>query len=468
MLLILAVLVQAAAAGVLAWRGGGVDAYAFRSLDAREYYQIARNVAQHGAFSQSEEPPLEPDTWRTPGYPVFLAGLMLVLGDSPARLVMAQQVLSIANVWLVYLVACRHMSSRRAALAAGLFMLEPYRLFYSLWLMASTLFTTLLLLTWWAWCRALDRPRWWWFAAVGGLCGATMLVWQLAALVPVALALGAVFIKVGRRAEEPSAPAPGATSTVPGSGGDRSVWRRIGGSATLAAACVLVLAPWLVRIDAVAGRLSLSHQSGIVLAYFKAAEVELWRQGRTSDRYVELSTDPSQAAEPHVVWEQIDGELRRRLNVGTGPQADEVHWPNLAQGNKTSFDSFVVSGALTHIAIRMLFESPLSTAACWAWRCVEQLTFPLDLALGTYRGVSVNRTKQALIAVPNVALVAAVLVRLLRRRFDGAAAFMPLAATLALLVAAAPQIDPRFRVPMIPLLLVFALLPRGMPTSSQN
>ena len=41
-----------------------------------------------------------------------------------------------------------------------------------------------------------------------------------------------------------------------------------------------------------------------------------------------------------------------------------------------------------------------------------------------------------------------------------AQAYFPLAVTIALLLAATPQIDPRFRVPMIPLLVFMAMLQR--------
>jgi hypothetical protein len=57
---------------------------------------------------------------------------------------------------------------------------------------------------------------------------------------------------------------------------------------------------------------------------------------------------------------------------------------------------------------------------------------------------------------------AAVVVRLVRGKITFAVAFFPIACTLALLFATTPQLDPRFRVPMIPLLLVLALLPARM------
>src|SRR3972149_5216980 len=87
------------------WKTGTIDGYALRSLDCVEYHVIARNLAEHGAFSQSETPPFVPDTWRTLGYPLFLAAIMLVVGKSPVALVLVQQVLAVVNVLLVFHVA---------------------------------------------------------------------------------------------------------------------------------------------------------------------------------------------------------------------------------------------------------------------------------------------------------------------------------------------------------------------------
>ena len=119
-------------------RTGGIDGYAFNSLDCGEYYAIAQNVASHGTFSQSQAPPPKPDTWRTPGYTLFLAVFIFVLGSSPAMLVVVQQLLSVVNVLLLFHIARHSMNERRAAIVALLFLFAPYHLLYSTWLMAAT------------------------------------------------------------------------------------------------------------------------------------------------------------------------------------------------------------------------------------------------------------------------------------------------------------------------------------------
>jgi hypothetical protein len=437
-----ALLVHAAALIAAHLQTGSMQGYAFRSLDCDEFYAIAKNLVEHAAFSQSAEPPFKPDTWRTPGYPLFLATAMLLFGKSPVTLVLVQQALSALNVLLVFRLARGWMSDARAALAAVLFLLEPYHLFYSLWLLSTTWLVTVVLLTWWAWVRAIGSGRVWRFALLGGLCGFLVLTWPGAILVPVAV-FGGIIVAWLRSLLLRTATASGV------------------GVLIFTVVCSCVVGSWMARNQRVAGVPSLSHQSGVVLAYFKATEVVLWRQGRTEDRYLETSLSPDRRDEPHPIWESIDKQLQLHLYDLPIEQQKELTWPNLAQGNKTSVDSFRISAGLESIGLAYLSASPWSTLACYLARCGSILTFPLDLALWPPNGVEVNRWRSAVVGALYLLLCAAVVVRLGRGRMEFGAGYFPLACTLALLLTTTPQTDPRFRVPMIPLLIVVALLPVG-------
>jgi len=443
---------------------GDIDVFAFQSLDSSEYVQIAENLANHGAFSQSNEAPFEPDTWRTPGYPVFLAGLIKVAGASPVALVVAQQVLAIVNVLLAFAVSRIYMSPWRAALVALVVLVEPFHLYYSLWLLATTLFVTVLLLTWYAFERASEDRGGWRSALVGVLCGLLVLVRPVAMLVPLVVFLG-LCLPRSRGGESKRA--------------FRKSWQR---AAVCVMVCAVVISAWMMRNRVVAGHFALSHQGGIVLAYFKAAEVELWRQGKAVDRYVETSLSPARANDPHEVWDEIDGRLRVALAHLPEDQRGELSWRNLARGNQTTVDSFEISDALSGVGLTMLFEDPLSTAFCYGTRMGSLLTFPLNQVIRPPTGVPQRRLRWTVMAGPYVVLVLASLMGIIRRwragsraaRGDGASAdsrqdrhwlpalmpaYFPLAATIALLVATTPQIDPRFRVPLIPLLAFLAMLP---------
>jgi hypothetical protein len=68
---------------------GQLDA-PLRGGDAHTYLRLARNLAQHGVFSDSAGSHLDPNVWRSPGYPAFLAALQLIGVQSVAALRIAQ------------------------------------------------------------------------------------------------------------------------------------------------------------------------------------------------------------------------------------------------------------------------------------------------------------------------------------------------------------------------------------------
>ena len=429
-------------------RTGRIDGYALKSRDCGEFYRLAQNLVTHRVFSTRASEPLDPDTWRTPGYPVFLALAISILGDSPTSLVVVQQALSILNILLLFLIARTWMSERRALLTSILFLIEPYHLFYSLWLLSTTLFVTFLLLAWLTWQRTLSTGRSSWTVCLGLVTGLTILIRPAALLVPPALAVGLFIAAVAKR-RAGSEPTRSAVS-----------WTAV---PIFAIACFAPVCGWMLRNQAVAGHFALSDQGGVVLAYFKSAEVELWHQGRTRDRYTETTLDAERLNEPHIVWESIDEELRERFSSLPESQQSSLRWQNLAQGNRSKVDSFAVSAALSQIGLSRLAEHPMSTAVCYLVRCGSILTFPLNLAIKVPTSVLIDRPKAATMGCIYLALCSVVFARMFRGCLAFSQLYFPAACAVALLLVATPQIDPRFRVPLIPLLIVLALLPQRSP-----
>lgn len=425
---------------------GALDIYAFQSLDCGEFYRTAINLLDHVTFSQSDTPPYTPDTWRTPGYPLFLAACMGVIGRSPTGLVVAQQLLCVVNIALVFVIARRYMSERRAGLVAVLCLFEPYHLYYSLWLLSTTWFVTVLLLGWYAFERARAGHRPAWFAVAGALIGLLVLIRPVAMLVPIALLAGLVWSTWKRRRAGRTEPSPG----------PRPSW---GEPVVFALCCGLVIGSWMTRNLVSVGHFAISDQGGVVLAYFKAAEVELWQQGRTDERYRETSLNPAYAHAPHTVWDGIDAELRARLSQVPPEAADSLRWRNLAQGNQSEVDRFEVSRALARIGLSRLISMPLASLTCGLVRCGSLLTFPLNLAIRPAADHPPRRARSLALAVPYLLLCVAVIVALARGGLRRGELLFPLACTIALQMATTPQVDPRFRVPMIPLLIFVALLP---------
>jgi len=221
----------------------------------------------------------------------------------------------------------------------------------------------------------------------------------------------------------------------------------------------MVISSWMGRNQFVSGHFALSYQSGIVLAYFKATEVELWRQGRTNDRYIETSLNPENEHLSHVVWDDIDEKLRMRMDGRKQGELAELRWPNLAQGNKTPTDSFAISRALTSIASEYFESSPWATVICCVVRIGENLVFPLGLAIARPAGVDANRLRSAALGAAYTLLAVFAIVGIIRARRQWRIIHLPVGCIIALALTTTPQLDPRFRVPMIPLLLFVALLP---------
>lgn len=444
--------VHGAGLSYLHFGSGGLAGHAFRSPDAREYYALARHIAMHGVFSQSDAPPFRPDTWRTPGYPLFLAAGMTFFGDSPSGLVISQHVLALINALIFFAIARAFMRAPRALFASLVLLLEPYHLLYAGWLLSTTLQVTILLLTWGTWHAGLQSRSWGWFILSGWLVGFLILIWP-GHLILLGLLLIGIWLarwSVNRSSRYSAAPRMPVFAPL---------------SLFLAAASIVF--PWCQRNYLLSGQLALSDQSGVVLAYFKAAEVILWRQGGSKDRYLALSTDPAHAEFPHATWEAIDRELRLRLGDLDASMLNDIHWSRLAQGNHTRIDSFRISRELRDIAFRHLMASPVATVSCYATRILDQLTFPLSLAVAPPAGVATRRSKSMALAAPYVLLSIGFLARMIRGRFAWSDVVFPVIITAAVLVTAAPQVDPRFRVLLVPFLVFVVFLPRKTGATTQ-
>ncbi|MFM1870877.1 MAG: hypothetical protein RL398_299 [Planctomycetota bacterium] len=158
--------------------------------DAGEYAQYAKNLVDFGVFASLPGNPPEPDSFRSPGYPVFLASCRLLAGgDGWLSLALWLQVaLGAATVGLTYRLARTMVPFWPAALAAVLAAASPHLAVSSGYVLTECLTTFLLTL-------ALERLSRAPGQAVGahlvaGLAfGAVALTNEALALLPIAFAL---------------------------------------------------------------------------------------------------------------------------------------------------------------------------------------------------------------------------------------------------------------------------------------
>jgi hypothetical protein len=172
--------------------------------DAGEYHDSARALLETGTFSVSPALPLLPQTFRTPGYPSFLAAIYALVGERPAAALLVQLVLSVVTLGVVYLLARELWGERVALLATALLAVDVGSLHLSLALLTETLFTLLLVAVLACGIGVLTRPdRRRWALAMGIALVACVLVRPVAyyLVVPVALGLAVHGIRArwGRR-----------------------------------------------------------------------------------------------------------------------------------------------------------------------------------------------------------------------------------------------------------------------------
>ncbi len=127
--------------------------------DSWSYEDSARALLAHGRFAVSPERPEVPQLVRTPGYPLLIAGVYGVFGESRPALLAVQIVVSVLTVLLLYLLVRELAAPAVALAAAGILALDPMSFIYSQVMLTETLFTFLMVAAGWAGVRLLRGAR---------------------------------------------------------------------------------------------------------------------------------------------------------------------------------------------------------------------------------------------------------------------------------------------------------------------
>ncbi len=206
-------------------------AFRFDTGDSFWYDQLARNLVDHGTFSLSLEPPIEPTYYRPPLFPFFIS--VLYRGwAAPLAVQLAQVLVSTATV-ILCAKTVEHLVTRIARWTLWLGVLVPANALYSGALLSETL-TTFFLVTAVAlpvlWKR---RAAWLGMGVALGLAALTRDVYL--ALIPFFVVLLPFDIVHGWVDEAP-------------------LKRRLGSAALVVVGAVLAIAPWTARNYGVAGQ----------------------------------------------------------------------------------------------------------------------------------------------------------------------------------------------------------------------
>jgi 4-amino-4-deoxy-L-arabinose transferase-like glycosyltransferase len=147
--------------------------------DSATYLAPAQNLIHGLGFVTS---PGEPETFRTPGYPLFLVPFQAVTADA-VPILAAQHLLNAFMAVAIYLFCRRRFARGVALMAALIFAIDGPSIHYANKVLSETLFTALLLLLVLSVDRIGSRPaRWWHYAGAGTLTGALVLTRPVAVL----------------------------------------------------------------------------------------------------------------------------------------------------------------------------------------------------------------------------------------------------------------------------------------------
>lgn len=129
------------------------------AVDTSSYEQTAAALLDTGRFALSPDKPTEPDIFRTPGYPLFIAGIYSIFGRSLLAVAVAQVLLSGAVLAMVYGLANMLWGGRAALAALLLLCLDTSSFLYSQMILSEALFTFFLMAMAVAAARFFTEPR---------------------------------------------------------------------------------------------------------------------------------------------------------------------------------------------------------------------------------------------------------------------------------------------------------------------
>ena len=119
----------------------------YSDSDAYNYENIAFNLMEHGEFSGETQPPLEPNYYRTPVYPIYVAGVYSLTENSVFVAVLIQLLIGSVTPALMLVLADILRLSSRVGWSAGLLLaIDPLVLLTNYQLITETMFTFLLVL----------------------------------------------------------------------------------------------------------------------------------------------------------------------------------------------------------------------------------------------------------------------------------------------------------------------------------
>jgi 4-amino-4-deoxy-L-arabinose transferase-like glycosyltransferase len=414
--------------GVLLGRGTGPQT----TTDSPTYFAMAANLIEGNGFSTDSAPPYGPSTERPPTYPLFIAFVWGIFGKGLTALGVAQILLDVAAILLIYLTARMRVGERAALVAAIIYAILPFPIGTSLQFMSEGVAGACVALAAYAQTRAIQKE-----ATVPGWAAVTGFAWGAAALARPYLAVGAaaaavvLWIELRQRA--------------------RTHLRAAVAFAVVGVLSVGTIAPWTIRNAWV------SKTTG--------APFVLFQPYGSREPFISMYTDGFLAwyrsYEEPVVW--LDSMKPPRANYFSQAEEDEVRalWEKIKEGKGRVTPE--MNAAFQRIAderyaqapLRMYVWRPLSIALKY-WFSPRVSTFQLSMEENGNAGVA-SRTMTISFFFLNVSFVVLAFIGVISRVRSRDHWFLwvvPIGITAALAIVA--QRESRLVMPLFPIVSIAA------------
>ena len=162
------------------------------SGDAPDYHRLATGLVEGRGYVNAAG---TPTAWRPPGYPVFLAGIYKIVGNSVLRATIVQAILGGLTVLVLMALGAMILGWRRALIAGAIAAVYPAFIWLPRLLMSENLSLFLLLLSLVAVTLYLRTSQVAWMIVFGVLCALNSLVRGANLFLPVAVALGLLIVQ---------------------------------------------------------------------------------------------------------------------------------------------------------------------------------------------------------------------------------------------------------------------------------
>ncbi len=244
------------------------EVFPVHGSDSSGYVRLADNLLNQGVFSSDDKVPFTPDTFRTPGYPLFIALIRLTFG-SLLWVSVIQTLLSVCAAFIILKIGESLFGRLAGVVASFMYLLDPTVVFHSLVILSDIPFTFLILLSvYLGFFVKMDESSKWRNTGVimflsGLVLGFSILVRPISVFLP-ALFLPFFFFSVYRKV----------------------ALKKVLITGALFALGVFVLVfPWIWRNKAVANTWGLSSVGSFNLFHYYVPEFLAYKEHKTPDEF---------------------------------------------------------------------------------------------------------------------------------------------------------------------------------------